>query len=163
MTTLENVTRELTRLGATLREPIATAELLAGLHVYDGTNKRSWEKVDPAGQLVDVSHAIRTFVSIEWPEVPYQLPNFYEPDELRAVDFYGTSESLEFSDEKKRLVLYQFGYSADVGMMLAFDLFDRADDPVVYSCIDAHEVGDAIPHGTFSQLLTRVVVAQGAS
>jgi hypothetical protein len=159
MVALEAVAVEVRRLGGTLGEPISTEAFLAELGVWDGTNHRLWEKVDPLGQLVEVSEAIRRYVSIAWPEGKYQIPHRDEPEWMLGFDFHGTSSNLELSDQKRRLVLHQFGYSETTGSMFAFDLFDRQDDPMVYKLTDPTEVGEAIPWGKFSQFLARVAVA----
>jgi hypothetical protein len=130
MKTLDKVRQELERLGAELREPLTTEEVLA--------------KVEPPGQLVEVSQAIRTFASINWPDVPYRLPDVDDSDERREVHFYGADESIVRRGEYERFVFYRFGNIPDVGMELGFNLFDTTDDPLVYCLRDAQSVVDAV-------------------
>jgi tetratricopeptide (TPR) repeat protein len=158
MDTLEKVKQELERLGAELREPLTTEELLAKLHVYDRTHERRWEKVDPASELKEVSLGIRTFLSLGWPEVEYRVSDPYESGKLHGVAFVGSNVSLELSDEHRRRVLYQFGYIEETGAMLAFNLLAEYDEPLVYSCTDAKEINDADVIGNLSQFLARVVL-----
>jgi hypothetical protein len=102
MTALEKVKRELERLGGKLGEPQASPEFLACLSVVDVTHRTSWEKVDPAGQLVDVSLAIRTFDAIVWPNVPYSLPDIHGSGRVDRVAFYGRSDRLPLPRSHRR-------------------------------------------------------------
>jgi len=149
MKTLEKVKQELERLGAELREPLTTAELLA--------------KVNPPGRLVEVSEAIRMFTSINWPEVSYQLPEVHDPNERRDVRFFATNESTAQRGEYERFVFYRIGYIAALGMTLGFNLFDDTDDPLVYEVLDAKGVDEATSHETFSEFLSRIVLPGYAS
>jgi len=149
MKTLEKVKQELERLGAELREPLTTEELLA--------------KVNPPGRLVEVSEAIRMFTSINWPEVSYQLPEVHDPNERREVRFFATNESTAQRGEYERFVFYRIGYIADLGMTLGFNLFDDTDNPLVYKVLDAQGIDEASSSETFSELLSRIVLPGYAS
>jgi hypothetical protein len=158
----EKVKRELLRLEAKLGEPQTSADFLEGLSIVDVTHRTNWEKVDPRGQLLDVSLAIRTFRAIRWPRVPYWLPDD-DSDRVDKLAFYGGSENYEVSDSHRRVVLYQFAYIENIGRTLAFNLLDEADVPLVYTYLTVPEMVDADAEGPLSELLARVVVGDPPS
>lgn len=123
------VTKHVRRLGGKPGKPRSS---MPAPYFYVVKNGSNWEGKDPKGELKKIPKTVSAFDAVKWAPRTKVMVDMFDMGEWQELELCGASENYEVVVEKKRLLLYQIGWTPISQFIYALNLLDDSEDPPVY-------------------------------